>query len=157
MNECTKYENLLTALAAGELDEQTASDVRAHIQSCPACAKQFRTAEIIEKALTPCVREVPLGFAKSVALRITDIAQKQTVPSYGRVDLWWFAPYAAALVVIAGIAWHIFKPTIPSYTQWMPKLIGNPWALLALFAVLLGATVSAASVAVAGYVVKRNK
>ena len=157
MTNCTKYEDLFAPLAAGELDKQASTEILAHIETCGECKQKYETALIVEKAFTAQIQPVPPGFAKSVALRISDIAEKQAVPSYGRIDLWWLAPWFAGIVTVIAIAFMVFKPTIPSYTQLIPRIVSNPLALAALAILITAGTISILSVALAGFFAYRNK
>jgi len=157
MSECKIYSELITALAADELDKNTAVEVRAHIDVCPKCALAYKTALQVEEAFSADVHSIPLGFSKSVALRISDIAEQKRVLSYKKLELWWLVPWIAASIAICAVITGILAPKIPSYTQWLPRIMANPISWIAAFTVVLGAIVTSLFLAMAGFLAYRTR
>jgi anti-sigma factor RsiW len=97
---CRDALHLVEAIAAGDLEVDDA--VRAHFESCPACASALAAARRIELALQArAALAAPPRFTSSVLARIRNDRWR----SEQRVDrIFNVAIVAASLLVIAGLA-----------------------------------------------------
>lgn len=97
---CSQTRSLVEAIAAGDLE--VAEDIRAHFETCPACAAALASAQRLEAALR--LRPAPAppaAFKAAVMSRIRD----QRWQSEQHVDrIFNVAIAAALLLVIGGIA-----------------------------------------------------
>jgi len=155
-DSCKKYENLFESFLAGELSHKLASEMEEHIAICPYCMEQYRIAKLIETTLTPELQIPPPGFAKAVSLRIEDIANSQSVPGYGKIDLWWLAPWVAGIFTVIMLFINFFKVQLPPVTLWAPKLIASPFAFPALLAMVLMVTGSILSLTMLGILARKR-
>jgi len=149
-DECKKYDDSIESYILGELPDELMKEIDEHIETCNDCRMKVATAKFIEKSLTPQLHIPPPGFARAVALNISDIAQSKKVPAYGRLDVWWLAPWIAGISMAFFILFKLFAPSIPSITQLAPKIIANPLTLLAIITILLMLITSTISVAIIG-------
>lgn len=89
--------SLLLAAAEGVLDDDLASRVRTHLETCPTCRQLTRDlAEVLSESPTT-------AEADRIGARI----DKARTPAGGRV-YWWFG--AAGVALAAGLAWVIVVP-----------------------------------------------
>ncbi len=164
MNDtCKKFDKFADELVAyklyGELfdlDEASAKALLAHAETCAHCSRTYELALQIERNFSPELRELPLGFAKSIAHRVSVSTSKKHMPSYAD-SLWWLAPYLAVIVTIAGIAWNFAEPTLPSFTRMLPQIIASPWALVATIAFSTLIFASTLSTAIMGFFASRDR
>lgn len=77
---CKRYEELLPALAAGELDARSASDVQGHVDVCDACRESLAIFTRLEQALV-MRREVVPPVDRFITLMPTPLVR----PSLRRV------------------------------------------------------------------------
>ncbi len=155
--ECKKYDDLIELYVLGELSEELTREIDEHIKVCDSCRLKVETAKLIEKSLTPEPRTSPPGFARAVALNISDIAQSKKVPTYGKLDVWWLAPWLAGVTMILFILTKIFAPHIPSLTHLAPRIIANPLTLVASITILLMMITSTISIAIIGIAYQKLK
>jgi anti-sigma factor RsiW len=97
---CREAVHLVEAIAAGELEVE--EPVRAHFESCPACASALAAARRIERALQARpAPQAPARFTAAVFVRIRSDRWR----SEQRVDrIFNVAIVAASLLVVGGLA-----------------------------------------------------
>ncbi len=129
---CDKYDELIELLVAGELDENTAAGVMAHIEHCPVCREKYEAALAVERFLTPSDRVVPPGFARAVASTISARARSRPVPSYVLPE--WSLVFGWILIVLGGLYGIVaaFKPEIFSLARTVLFSIAAKPVLLAV-------------------------
>ena len=160
MSDCTEYIELMSLLAAGELKPHIAEEVLAHIEHCETCRHEYQIALKIEAVFKENEVEEPLpGFARSVALKISDIANYRHAPEYSKADLWWFVPIAGGLTLILSLIFHLYKPAISSvpYTSWVPQILTSPVAWLVALFFFAGAMVTGSSIVMYGIYSRKQK
>ena len=154
--ECEKYEDLIEAFVAGELDELTTAEVKEHIDRCSSCRRKYEIAVKIEKFLTPEEAVVPPGFARAVASKIASEASRR-IPQYAPPEWSILAGWFIALVGVLLGALQLFHPSAFEIAKKIIQpLLSNPIWFVAGIVLLLGGMVSAAVSAVLGFMLLRK-
>jgi hypothetical protein len=145
---CERYDPFIEQYIADDLPDDLKCLMEAHIAVCPVCRHKIELATKLENSLTvACLPEVPLGFAKSVAFRISEQAQSKAAPSYATFDLWWLVPWLSLAASAVFFAFKFDLVSLPSLTTIIPKIISNPTYIavtIGLFALTISATLSTA-------------
>jgi anti-sigma factor RsiW len=103
--DCDRVRRLLNGYLDGELDLVTALDLEAHLQTCAACAGQYRQLMSLKTALgdKALYRPAPPHLEKQIRAALR---KARPASPAGFVVAWrWFAPaalMAAVLLVLAG-------------------------------------------------------
>jgi len=117
MNPCEEYQESISLLASGSLDEQETAAVRAHLAGCAACREYYESMRALCGDLHALAQELPpaaalpAGFDRRLA-RI--IRKKRGLGTALRV-----AVAAAACVLVAVAGWqyglreHHTRPATP--------------------------------------------
>lgn len=108
---CDSYLELLSARLDGELTEAEERELKAHLESCPAC----RAAGTQLAALRPAfagLEELPAseGFARDVMDRIRKSEPHKTVPLFKRPRFRALAGLAACAVLAVGLYGVVRQP-----------------------------------------------
>ncbi len=99
--KCTRYERWLWDELEGRLGTAQAQELRAHLQVCPRCQRQWEAARATHQALRALPRyRAPQQLALQVRARIQETAAPK--PEF----VWWKrVALAPALGILAAAAW----------------------------------------------------
>ncbi|MBN1807643.1 MAG: zf-HC2 domain-containing protein [Planctomycetes bacterium] len=114
MPDCATVHDLLPLFSLGELQEEQAAAVSAHLDSCPACRAALdrirRADDIVSQALAAV--EPGAGFEERIVSALRSPAAQPAVPRPARRKRGLFLALAAAacLLLAAGVVVHFRKP-----------------------------------------------
>lgn len=100
MEACEKYQELISRMVDGELDEAEKAELEAHIASCPECAALYRAFASVSQAAAGDMTEPPAELKAGV---MAAVGKKKKIV---RVKRWkeLLAVAACLALVIAGAA-----------------------------------------------------
>lgn len=78
MADCTRYKDMISSFADGELSEQEAAEVQRHLDGCPACASLLTAYRSITEAAEESLEEPPPDFAAGIMARIKALSAETT-------------------------------------------------------------------------------
>lgn len=110
--ECQEVRQHLSAWLDDELDTATGALLKAHMDACEACRKEWRQLAALEGALGHLVAPVPLGLAEKVLARVRPPQRRQ----------WWQSVALAACLVLGialggSMARTFYAPAASSHTE----------------------------------------
>lgn len=76
MTDCTRYKDMISSFADGELSEQQAAEVQRHLDGCPACAALLTAYRSIAEAAGESLVEPPPDFAAGIMARIKALSEE---------------------------------------------------------------------------------
>jgi len=102
MNDCEKYQELISMMLDGELSESEAQQLREHIAECPHCRDMYDAFAAVSGAVAADAAEVPAHLHE----KIMDGVKAAAKPAKKRGIIIKLRPYmsaAACLVVVVGL------------------------------------------------------
>ncbi len=120
---CKEMENLLAGLVDGALSEEERHRVEAHLRTCETCRKALADLENADRLVKRMEEVAPPPWLKTrVMARVREEAQQRQgflrklfYPLYIKVPI-----QALATVLIAVVAWNVYKAGEPEFRQAAP-------------------------------------
>lgn len=97
MHHCDKYQEIISALLDGELAEQEAAELHAHIAVCPECRRMYDAFRFISAEVSADLEEPPKELASGVMFKVRNT---KTAAPKKRRKITHFAALAACLAVV---------------------------------------------------------
>jgi len=123
---CSEAKNYMQCLIDGQLSDQDAKVLRAHIEQCPSCALDWHELKELDSILTKSLLlpDMPADFVDSVMVSLTDIERlpakqaKKNQKALPKAPVWKrFGLIAAAIVTVVGVSafglWQNQEPGTP--------------------------------------------
>jgi anti-sigma factor RsiW len=144
--------NALLALHFGECDARTGAEVRAHVESCPACGQYLATLSELDELLAKWHDDAPpAGMGEGIVARAVRSPQpppRMVRPRAGALPLLGLLPVMGALVALIRLvaAWLPVLSFWPPLEQWPALQPVVPFVAATLTLLVLGglATLAAA-------------
>ncbi len=102
---CEQAMEWMSVMLDGELEQQQADALRAHLETCPDCRRLMEAMEGLEQKVSALREPAPEGLKRGVLYRIDQATGKAKKPKLNR----WFGPgaaigaVAALLVLLVGL------------------------------------------------------
>ena len=107
MSGCEMYQELISCLLDGELNEEESTALAEHLEHCPECEAMFETFTGLSKSISENMEEVPEGLHENImaAVRREDIKNKNSKKKLSKpVKAILTTAACVALVVGVGVA-----------------------------------------------------
>ena len=102
MNDCAKYQELISCLIDGELTEHQAAELEQHMAHCPECMAMYRDFSAVSGCVSSGMEKVPAGLHDSIMSGVKAAAKAKKAKKPVIVRLRPYMAAAACLVVIVG-------------------------------------------------------
>lgn len=79
MSECTKIQELISALVDGEVSESEKTEIEKHIEACPECKAMFEAFTAVSESLFE-LEEVPENLHESIMREVKNEGRKKKSP-----------------------------------------------------------------------------
>ena len=99
MNDCERYEQMISALIDGQLEPEEEAEVRAHMESCPDCAAMYEAFVLVGAAIRE--QDVPDTLHEGIMAKVR-AAEKARNTQNKIVRLRPILAAAACLIVLVG-------------------------------------------------------
>jgi anti-sigma factor RsiW len=80
--ECTKYTNMISGFADGELSDSEKAELQRHLDECPDCMALLSAYRSISEAAEKSMTEPPADFASSVMRRIKALPEDEQAEKF---------------------------------------------------------------------------
>lgn len=107
MSGCEMYQELISCLLDGELNEEESTALAEHLEHCPECETMFEAFTGLSKSISENMEEVPEGLHENImaAVRREDIKNKNSKKKLSKpVKAILTTAACAALIVGVGVA-----------------------------------------------------
>ena len=118
MKDCLEYEELISALVDGEVSDKDRVRLKAHLETCPACAELFAAYRSMSKTVAAPEVEPPETLRDNVMRQVKGERRESRKVIFIRR----FAGIAAALVVVAGL-YIVGKGLFGGANSAMPEMV----------------------------------
>ena len=105
MTDCTKYEDLCSALLDGEISREEKRALEAHLAECPACAAYLEDLRFMRESWHALEEPGPATLHEDIMASITAEANKNVIPAEKRrrpLPVFTILAAAAACVMLVG-------------------------------------------------------
>lgn len=115
MSCCDKYDELISLAIDGELDEAAMSEIKAHLDDCPDCRREYLCLSLVSQTLSGHRVNPPQQLSRDVMSRIESLKNPEikTPRKKPRRFVLRYAALAAcfALIIYAGAHYAPFMPS----------------------------------------------
>lgn len=105
MENCSKYQERISALLDGMLPEEERLELLEHMANCPACQAYFDDQTAIHNAMTSLDAQAPAGFTETMMARVRETKQDAPANKVIAFPHWrrWAATAACCAAAVLGI------------------------------------------------------
>ncbi len=111
MNECERYQELISGMIDGELSAEEEAEVRAHLAQCPECSAMYEVFAAVGEAIRD--QDVPDTLHAGIMANIS-AAEKARRTQHTIVRLRPILAAAACLVVLVGTVFALKNTMFPA-------------------------------------------
>lgn len=98
MQDCSRYDEMLSALIDGELSEAEVRELRAHLETCADCQRYLQLLETMHEGLCHELPDPPEALRRGVAYKI-GLEKKRRFGAFGH----WAVSAAVFCIVLLGV------------------------------------------------------